>query len=167
MEDPTMEDPNADLPVPGPGTRAVWAGEEWSDDAPPSGSPTQVPVVHSVSFGYRDLESWSEVARGERRGHIYGRNTNPTVAVFEEKVRQLEGALIKLLAYSSLTRREINLELAREALGQDEEEEEEETLPSAEEIRELEARIADLQAAAGRWVTERHLRQRHFANGTD
>ena len=51
-------------------------------------------------------------------------------------VRQLEGALIKLLAYSSLTRREINLELAREALGQDEEEEEEETLPSAEEIRE-------------------------------
>ena len=32
-------------------------------------------------------------------------------------VRQLEGALIKLLAFSSLTRREINLELAREALG--------------------------------------------------
>ncbi len=32
-------------------------------------------------------------------------------------VRQLEGALIKLLAFSSLTRREISLELAREALG--------------------------------------------------
>jgi chromosomal replication initiator protein len=32
-------------------------------------------------------------------------------------VRQLEGALIKLLAFSSLTRREINLDLAREALG--------------------------------------------------
>jgi chromosomal replication initiator protein len=32
-------------------------------------------------------------------------------------VRQLEGAVIKLLAYSSLTRREISLELAREALG--------------------------------------------------
>ncbi|HKK07828.1 MAG TPA: chromosomal replication initiator protein DnaA, partial [Gemmatimonadota bacterium] len=32
-------------------------------------------------------------------------------------VRQLEGAVIKLLAYSSLTRREINLDLAREALG--------------------------------------------------
>lgn len=31
-------------------------------------------------------------------------------------VRQLEGALIKLLAFSSLTRREINLDLAREAL---------------------------------------------------
>src|SRR5690606_56865 len=32
-------------------------------------------------------------------------------------VRELEGAIIKLLAYSSLTRREITLELAREALG--------------------------------------------------
>ncbi len=34
-------------------------------------------------------------------------------------VRQLEGALIKLLAFSSLTRREISLGLAREALGND------------------------------------------------
>jgi chromosomal replication initiator protein len=32
-------------------------------------------------------------------------------------VREIEGAVIKLLAYASLTRREINLELAREALG--------------------------------------------------
>lgn len=71
----------------GVGTRAVWAGEE---RAP--GDATQVPVVHSVSFGYREMEGWLGVARGERPGHIYGRNTNPTVAVFEEKVRRLEGA---------------------------------------------------------------------------
>jgi chromosomal replication initiator protein len=32
-------------------------------------------------------------------------------------VRELEGAVIKLLAYSSLTRREVTLELAKEALG--------------------------------------------------
>jgi chromosomal replication initiator protein len=32
-------------------------------------------------------------------------------------VREIEGAVIKLLAYASLTRREINLELAGEALG--------------------------------------------------
>jgi chromosomal replication initiator protein len=32
-------------------------------------------------------------------------------------VREIEGALIKLLAYASLTRREINVQLAREALG--------------------------------------------------
>jgi len=32
-------------------------------------------------------------------------------------VRELEGAVIKLLAYSSLTRREVTTELARDALG--------------------------------------------------
>ena len=37
-------------------------------------------------------------------------------------VRQLEGALIKLLAFSSLTRREITLDMARDALGPDQEE---------------------------------------------
>ncbi len=69
-------------------TLAVWAGEDetWM------GRATQVPVVHSVSFGYDDIDVWREVALGERPGHIYGRNTNPTVTVFEEKVRQLEGA---------------------------------------------------------------------------
>ncbi len=70
------------------GTLAVWAGEE---DGPAHGA-TQVPVVHSVAFGYRDLEQWTRVARGETTGHIYSRNTNPTVQVFEEKLRGLEGA---------------------------------------------------------------------------
>jgi chromosomal replication initiator protein len=51
-------------------------------------------------------------------------------------VRQLEGAVIKLLAYSSLTRREINLDLAREALGPGiEENEPPGNLLTAEEIR--------------------------------
>ena len=52
---------------------------------------TQVPVVHSVSFGYRDVDEWMDVALGKAEGHIYGRNTNPTVDAFEEKLRQLEG----------------------------------------------------------------------------
>jgi cystathionine gamma-synthase len=70
------------------GTRAVWGGEEksWMQGA------TQVPVVHSVSFGYQDMDEWLAVANGEKPGHIYGRNTNPTVQAFEEKVRLLEGA---------------------------------------------------------------------------
>jgi cystathionine gamma-synthase len=70
------------------GTRAVWAGEEkgmWERS-------TQVPVVHSVSFGYDDLDEWLLVGQGRKSGHIYSRNTNPTVRVFEEKVRDLEGA---------------------------------------------------------------------------
>jgi cystathionine gamma-synthase len=72
---------------PGIGTLSVWAGEEESWQ-----HATQVPVVHSVSFGYPDLDQWLRVARGEEPGHIYGRNSNPTVRAFEEKVRILEGA---------------------------------------------------------------------------
>ncbi|MFN2487005.1 MAG: cystathionine gamma-synthase family protein, partial [Acidimicrobiia bacterium] len=67
-------------------TRSVWAGEERARD----GEPTQVPVVHSVSYGYDNVDHWIAVAQGKEPGHIYGRNTNPTVAVFEEKVRDLE-----------------------------------------------------------------------------
>ncbi|MCB9431416.1 MAG: cystathionine gamma-synthase family protein [Ardenticatenaceae bacterium] len=70
------------------GTQCIWAGEE----SYLLQGATQVPVVHSVSFGYRDLDDWLAVALGEKEGHIYGRNTNPTVHAFEEKVRQLEGA---------------------------------------------------------------------------
>lgn len=70
-------------------TLAIWAGEENKDGWQRS---TQVPVVHSVSYGYKDLETWYEVALGRETGHIYSRNTNPTVDAFEEKVRQLEGA---------------------------------------------------------------------------
>ncbi len=68
-------------------TLAVWGGEDryLVDRA------TQVPVVHSVSFGYDDIDEWIDVALGKAPGHIYGRNTNPTVGIFEEKVRLLEG----------------------------------------------------------------------------
>jgi cystathionine gamma-synthase len=72
----------------GRGTQAVWAGE---DEYLLHGA-TQVPVVHSVSFGYDDVDSWLQVALGTKQGYIYGRNTNPTVQAFEEKVRVLEGA---------------------------------------------------------------------------
>jgi cystathionine gamma-synthase len=71
-----------------PGTLAVWGGENkdyWERS-------TQVPVVHSVSFGYQDVDLWQAVALEKEHGYIYSRNTNPTVTAFEEKVRQLEGA---------------------------------------------------------------------------
>lgn len=69
-------------------TQAVWAGEE---EYLMQGS-TQVPIAQSVAFGYDDLEEWQQVALGQKPGHIYSRNTNPTVAALEEKVRILEGA---------------------------------------------------------------------------
>ncbi len=73
---------------PGQGTCSIWAGEEeyLMQNA------TQVPVVHSVSFGYKDVHQWQQVALGEKEGHIYSRNTNPTVEVFEKKICRLEHA---------------------------------------------------------------------------
>lgn len=73
---------------PGVGTQSVWAGESgerWQ-------RATQVPVALSVSFGYERVDEWRDVALGKSPGHIYGRNTNPTVAAFEEKVKALERA---------------------------------------------------------------------------
>ncbi len=70
------------------GTQCIWSGEE---EYLMQGA-TQVPVVHSVSFGYEDVDEWQQVALNQKPGHIYGRNTNPTVTVFEDKIRQLEGA---------------------------------------------------------------------------
>jgi cystathionine gamma-synthase len=72
----------------GLGTRGVWAGETgkyWE-------RATQIPVALSVSFGYDDVNEWLDVAQGKTQGYIYSRNTNPTVAAFEEKVRNLETA---------------------------------------------------------------------------
>ena len=69
-------------------TLSVWGGEEGSLVQ----GATQVPVVYSAAFAYPDLDSWLDVALGRRPGHIYSRNTNPTVQAFETKVRLLEGA---------------------------------------------------------------------------
>ena len=71
-----------------PATLAVRAGEE----AARAHRATQVPIVYSAAFGYPDVDSWVDAALGRTEGHIYTRNTNPTVAAFEEKVRILEGA---------------------------------------------------------------------------
>lgn len=68
-------------------TQAVWSGEA---DVSLAGA-TQVPIVWSAAYGYDDLDDWHDVALGRRPGHIYSRNTNPTVHAFEEKVRTLEG----------------------------------------------------------------------------
>ncbi len=70
------------------GTASVWAGET---DGFQHGSAV-APIFNSVTFGYHDLDEWSDVALGKKPGYIYSRNTNPTVRVFEEKVRILEQA---------------------------------------------------------------------------
>ena len=69
-------------------TKSVWGGEEKYVVA----GATQVPIVHSVVFGYEDVEEWADVIEGRKEGYIYGRYNNPTVEAFEEKVRILEHA---------------------------------------------------------------------------
>ncbi len=69
-------------------TQSIWAGEETSLGE----RATQVPIFQSVAYGYPDVDTWLDVAQGRAFGHIYSRNTNPTVHAFEEKVRILEDA---------------------------------------------------------------------------
>lgn len=69
------------------GTESVWAGEEqlFAEGA------ICVPVFNAVTFGYEDMNEWFDVALGKRKGHIYSRNTNPTVRPLEEKIRIMDG----------------------------------------------------------------------------
>jgi len=69
------------------GTIAVWGGEDGFSAA---GAVT-TPIVSSVAFAYKDMDEWYAVATGDAKGYIYSRNTNPTVAALEEKIRLLEG----------------------------------------------------------------------------
>ncbi|WP_142502183.1 cystathionine gamma-synthase family protein [Klebsiella sp. 2680] len=69
------------------GTQSVWAGEEHLFDEGAICSP----IYHSVAFGYDNMDDWFDVALGKKEGHIYSRNTNPTVHILEEKMRILDG----------------------------------------------------------------------------
>lgn len=72
----------------GASTRCVWGDRS---GVAPEGV-TVVPVFHGVTFAYDDLDEWAAVGRGEKPGHVYSRNTNPTVDDFESRMRLLEGA---------------------------------------------------------------------------
>jgi len=76
-------------PTAGQSTLSIWGGEQEHELYERS---TQVPVVHSVSYTYKDIDTWQDVALEKAPGHIYSRNTNPTVRAFEDKVKELEGA---------------------------------------------------------------------------
>lgn len=71
----------------GDSTNAVWAAEE----GPFPYGAAVMPIVNAATFAYADLESWQKVASGQSSGHIYSRNSNPTVAVLEAKMAALDG----------------------------------------------------------------------------
>jgi cystathionine gamma-synthase len=68
-------------------TQAVWAAEEGPF---PYGAAT-MPIVSAATFAYPDLDTWQAVALREQPGHIYSRNSNPTLAVLEQKIALLDG----------------------------------------------------------------------------
>ncbi|MEJ8799050.1 O-acetylhomoserine aminocarboxypropyltransferase [Trinickia caryophylli] len=49
------------------------------------------PVYQSAAFVFRDTDHAAALFDMERAGHVYSRISNPTVAVFEERVAALEG----------------------------------------------------------------------------
>lgn len=69
-------------------TLAVHAGQ-----TPDSTSGARaVPIYQTASFVFPDTETAASLFNLERAGHVYSRISNPTVAVFEERMAALEGA---------------------------------------------------------------------------
>jgi cystathionine beta-lyase/cystathionine gamma-synthase len=78
-------------------SRAVHAGRDLTARSPlaPDLSPAAVHV-------YTDLEDYDAVARGERAGHYYGRNSNSNRAMLEAAVAELEGAEVGVATSSGM-----------------------------------------------------------------
>ena len=73
--------------TPHPDTLAVHAGQ--SPD-PATGS-RAVPIYQTASYVFPDTETAAALFNMETPGHVYSRLSNPTVAVFEERIAALEG----------------------------------------------------------------------------
>jgi O-acetylhomoserine (thiol)-lyase len=52
-----------------------------------------VPIYQTTSYVFEDTEQAASLFNLERAGHIYSRISNPTVAVFEERMAALEGGV--------------------------------------------------------------------------
>src|SRR3954471_8826811 len=75
--------------TPHPDTLAVHAGQ--SPD-PATGS-RAVPIYQTASFVFPDTDTAAALFNMEVPGHVYSRLSNPTVAVFEERIASLEGGV--------------------------------------------------------------------------
>lgn len=70
-----------------PGSRAVHAGRELG-----ARSPLAPDLSTAAVHVYTDLDDYDAVARGERQGYYYGRNSNANREMLERAVADLEGA---------------------------------------------------------------------------
>jgi len=59
-----------------------------------------VPIYQTTSYVFRDVDHAASLFNLERAGHIYSRISNPTVAVFEERVAALEGGVAAIATAS-------------------------------------------------------------------
>lgn len=59
-----------------------------------------VPIYQTTSYVFRDVDHAASLFNLERAGHIYSRISNPTVAVFEERVAALEGGVASIATAS-------------------------------------------------------------------
>jgi O-acetylhomoserine (thiol)-lyase len=70
-------------------TMALHAGQR----PDPATGARAVPVYNSTSYVFPDTDRAAGLFNLEQAGHIYSRISNPTVAVFEERVAALEGGV--------------------------------------------------------------------------
>ncbi len=84
-----MDHPGPHTPpkLPHPDTLAVHAGQ--SPD--PATGARAVPIYQTASFVLPDADTAAALFNMEVPGHVYSRLSNPTVAVFEERIAALEG----------------------------------------------------------------------------
>jgi cystathionine beta-lyase/cystathionine gamma-synthase len=80
-----------------PASRTVHAGRENK-----ARSPLAPPISTAAVHVYADLDDYDAVARGERPGHYYGRNSNENRAMLETAVAELEGAEAGVAAASGM-----------------------------------------------------------------
>ena len=73
-------------------SQAVHAGREQTARAPHGGVPLAPDLSPSSVHVYTDLDDYDAVARGERPGHYYGRNSNANRDMLERAIAELEGA---------------------------------------------------------------------------
>lgn len=82
----------------GPATRAIHHGYD-----PAKNDFALTPPLHLTStFAFPDAETGGALFAGEAKGHIYSRISNPTVALLEARIANLEGAEAGLATASGM-----------------------------------------------------------------
>ena len=79
-------------------TRAIHAGESKHG----VNGPVSMPIVRSSNFAFADTEEMKRWAEGKSKAYIYTRYGNPTLAVAEAKLAELENAEAALVTASGM-----------------------------------------------------------------